>query len=256
MKEGIIIASFGTSFEDTLKACIQPIEDMVRAAFKDRPVRRAFTSNMIIKKHKERDGIHIHTVEEAIKDMVHEGIHKIHVQPLHIIPGFEYDKIQRAVKVANHQEGVEVSIGLPLLYESHHYDQVIEVITQDLKEEEDRAYLFMGHGTDHPANACYSMLQAKLNDIRSDIYLANVEGYPELDDRLEAVKAYKHVTLKPFMLVAGDHARNDMAGEDEDSFKSQLQALGLETDCLLEGLGQMAGIQEIFLNRVKESLEA
>ncbi|MCH4889456.1 sirohydrochlorin cobaltochelatase [Acidaminobacter sp. JC074] len=254
MKKGIVVASFGTSFPDVRKRCIESIEDAIVKAYPDFEVRRAFTSNMIIKKLKDRDNLNIDTPIQALKKMVDEGIKEIHVQPLHVIPGFEYEKVHKAVKTINHRRDVHVTIGMPLLSKEEHYDQVIDAIAPKLSKEDERAFVLMGHGTEHHANACYSMLQAKLNDRRDDVFISNVEGYPELDHVMPKLEKYKHVTLMPLMIVAGDHAMNDMAG-DEDSYKVDLSDQGKEVACILEGLGEIKAIHEIFINRIKECIE-
>lgn len=255
MKKGILVASFGTSFPDVRKRCIESIEMAIAKAYPDHDVRRAFTSNMIIKKLKNRDNLHIDTPKEALNKMIADGVTEIHVQPLHVIPGFEYEKVQRAVRLANHQAGVKVSIGMPLLSKEHHYDEMVDAILNRLGDEkEGTGIVLMGHGTEHHANACYSMLQAKFNDRRSDIHIANVEGYPELDHIEERLEKYDNITLMPLMIVAGDHAMNDMAGDEEDSYKSVLNEAGKSVECILEGLGEMTMIQESFVKRIEKSL--
>ncbi|MCH4886556.1 sirohydrochlorin cobaltochelatase [Acidaminobacter sp. JC074] len=252
MKKGIIVASFGTSFTEVRKRSIEHIENMISEAFDKYEVRRAFTSNMIIKKLRQRDGLIIDTPSEAISRMVDEGIHDIHVQPLHVIPGYEYEKVKSAVKKYNHHSQVHITLGKPLLCEEGHYDQMVDILDKRLKSKDNHAYVLMGHGTEHHANACYSMLQAKLNDNRNDMFIANVEGYPEIDHILLKVKRYEKVSLMPLMIVAGDHAMNDMAGEDDESYKSILEGEGIEVKCLLEGLGENEAIGRLFINRINE----
>lgn len=254
MKKGIIVVSFGTSFPEVRKRCIESIENRISQAFPERLVTRAFTSNMIIKKLKERDGLVINTPRQALDQMIQDGVKDIHVQPLHIIPGFEYDKIKKAVCRANHNRSVNVTLGLPLLSEEEHYDQVIDAIKDDLNLQAKHGLILMGHGTEHHANACYSMLQAKLNDRYNNVYVSNVEGYPELDHIMDKVIPYDSLTLMPLMIVAGDHAMNDMAGDDEDSYKTILESKNKEVKCLLKGLGENPKIQDIFVNRIKNSI--
>jgi len=253
MKKGILVVSFGTSYEKTRKECIESVEGKIQSAFEEYDLRRAFTSNMIIKKLRERDNLNIDTPSEALMKMVDAGMTEIHVQPLHIIPGFEYEKVKRAIIMAQHKSDVKVTFGSPLLNEEHHYDEVVEALLEQLPQAvENEGILLMGHGTEHHANACYSMLQNKLRDRRTDILIANVEGYPDLDHVMPAIeKKYKKMTLMPLMLVAGDHAINDMAGE-EDSYKSALEEKDIEVTCILQGLGQNQAIQEAFVKRVKE----
>jgi len=256
MEKGIIVVSFGTSYKETREKCIESIENQIRDTFKDHKVVRAFTSNFIIKKLKERDGIHVDTIHEAIEALKVDGIKEIYVQPLHVIPGFEYEKVQMAVKMANHDKETTVKLGMPLFNEEHDYDEVISAINESLPKTGDgEGVVLMGHGTEHFANACYSMLQAKYRDVRQNVHIANVEGYPELDHILDSLKQYKKITLMPLMIVAGDHAQNDMAGDEEDSFKSILEDEGIEVECILEGLGENKGIQKIFAGRVEALLK-
>lgn len=252
MKKGIIVASFGTSFPEVRKKAIETIENSIAEKYKSHEVRRAFTSNMIISKLKKRDGIHIQKPLEALHAMVQEGYTEIHVQPLHVIPGFEYEKVLKAVKHMNHNKHVQVTIGKPLLSQEHHYDELVKIIGQVTPSIENHAYVWMGHGTEHHANACYAMLQAKLNDERSDVFIANVEGYPELDHILKKLVSFESITLIPLMIVAGDHAMNDMAG-DEDSFKTTLEGLGKEVTCRVQGLGELESIEQAFIRRIEET---
>ncbi len=256
MRKGIIVASFGTSFPEVRKRCIESIESIVSESYPEYEVKRAFTSNMIIKKLKERDGLLIDTPSDAIEKMISDGINDIHVQPLHIIPGFEYEKVMRAVKKYNHLPDANITIGLPLLSEEKHYDELIEILDNRIgQSSEDHGFVFMGHGTEHHANACYSMLQAKFDDVRDDVHIANVEGYPELDHIVGKLKGYKSVTLLPLMIVAGDHAMNDMAGDDEDSYKTVLENENIKVDCILEGLGENDLIGQVFVNRIKHTIQ-
>lgn len=255
MKKGIIVVSFGTSYKETRKRCIESIEDKIRNTFSDYDVQRAFTSNMVIKKIQEKEGLKVNKVDEAIKEMKDKGIKEILLQPLHIIPGYEYEKIQHAVKMANHHKGMKVELNAPLLNHEADYDEVVKSIIRRLPEEKsDEGIILMGHGTEHHANACYSMLQAKFRDVRSDVFIANVEGYPELEHIQSKLSPYRKMTLMPLMIVAGDHAQNDMAGNDDDSYKSIISEMGIEVECILEGLGEQELIQNIFVERVENSL--
>lgn len=256
MKKGLLVVSFGTSYKETREKTIDVIERKIETTFCDFEVRSAFTSNMIIKKLLARDNIKKDTPLEAIEKMIEEGFEYIQIQPLHVIPGFEYEKIEKAVAKIRHRHSVKIDLGLPLLYHEIHYDEVVTALLKKLPaSHNDTGIVLMGHGTDHPANAAYSMLQNKLSDIRNDIFIANVEGYPELDTVLAKAKnnpRFKRFVLAPLMIVAGDHAQNDMAGPAEDSFKSVLEAQGYSVTCLLQGLGEYEGIQDAFVNRVRE----
>ncbi|SHJ75893.1 sirohydrochlorin cobaltochelatase [Dethiosulfatibacter aminovorans DSM 17477] len=251
MKKGILVVSFGTSYEDTRVKCIDSVEKDIQEAYPDHVVRRAFTSRMIIKKLKERDGIHIDFPKEALEKMVDEGFEKIVVQPLHIIPGFEYEKVRNEISMLKHKTEIDIELGMPLLYEEEHYDEVTDALLNYLPEErENQGVVLMGHGTEHYANACYSMLQNKIREQRSDVYIANVEGYPELENISDEILGrFSSMTLAPLMLVAGDHAINDMAGE-EDSYRSFLEENDISVHCILKGLGENEAIRKIFVSRV------
>lgn len=255
MKKGILVVSFGTSYKETRMKCIDSVEKDIQNEYPDYQVRRAFTSSRIVKKLKERDGIHIDSTEEALNKMIEEGIQSIVVQPLHIIPGFEYDKIRKNIILLNHNIDVHIKLGLPLLYKDEYYDEVVENILRDIPEESNgNGFIFMGHGTKHFANACYSMLQNKISEIRKDVFIANVEGYPELKNiEGKIVDSFSKITLIPFMLVAGDHAMNDMIGDK--SFKSYLEEKGIDIEYQMKGLGENPRIRSIFVKRIEEIIE-
>lgn len=256
MKKGLLVVSFGTSYNETREKTIDVIERKLRETFVDCELRSAFTSNMIIKKLWMRDNVQVDKPLEAIEKMIVEGFEYIQIQPLHVIPGYEYEKIKRAVVRINHKYKVKIDLGLPLLYHEKHYDEVVTALLKKLPaSHNDTCIVLMGHGTEHPANAAYSMLQNKLSELRNDIFIANVEGYPDLEQilpKLQSNKCFKKVLLAPFMIVAGDHAQNDMAGDGDDAFKSVLEKHGYGVTCRLEGLGEYEGIQDAFVNRVTE----
>lgn len=256
MKQGILVVSFGTSYEETLKKNIEAIEKRIQNAFPQMPVRRAFTSNMIIKKLKREQGIEIHKPEEALNAMIEEGFTDIFVQVLHVIPGFEYEKVKQSVIRARHTKRANIYLGAPLLNHHEDYELVVKAFENIFKPEADqKAYLLMGHGTEHFANAAYALLQRVFDDSRSDVIIANVEGYPEFEHVHKRLEAYDHFTMIPLMMVAGDHAQNDMAGDEEDSFKSQLEAMGKTSESIMMGMGENPAIQEIFVQRVAELIE-
>jgi sirohydrochlorin cobaltochelatase len=255
MKKGILVVSFGTTYKETREKCIESIEKAIQRAYSDHIVRRSFTSNFIIKKLNERDEIEVDKPYEALEKMIESGIEEIHVQPLHIIPGFEYEKIKKAVRLIKLKSDAKITIGSPLLDKEQDYDELIESLIYRLPREiPSEGILLMGHGTKHFSNACYSMLQNKISDIRDDIFISNVEGYPELGNVMEKIeKNYSKITLMPLMIVAGDHAINDMAG-NEDSYKTSLMEKNIEVSCILEGLGQNEMIQKIFVNKIAKVL--
>ena len=257
MKKGILVVSFGTSYKKTMKECIESVEDKIKDVYSEYVVERAFTSNFIIEKLKKNDGIYINTPAEALEKMIANGINEIYIQPLHIIPGFEYDKVKKAASIIKHRIKVEISLGSPLLNEEENYDEMIDALLNRLPERDDNeAVILMGHGTEHFANACYSMLQNKINDREKNIFIANVEGYPKIDNIIEKIENnYSKVLLMPLMIVAGDHANNDMIG-DEDSYRTLLEDKDIEVNYILEGLGQNKMIQDIFVKRIAEIINS
>ncbi len=252
MKKGILVVSFGTSYEHTRKLCIGSIENDIQNNFKDYEVRRSFTSYIIIRKLKRRDNMYLYHPLNALQTMIKDGFKEIIVQPLHILPGFEYEKVLRAVHKMKERYDVTIKLARPLLFSEESYDVFIEAIFDRIPEQkENQGVLFVGHGTEHFSNACYSMLQNKMLDIRDDIIISNVEGYPMMDDVIDRIKSYDDIVLAPLMIVAGDHARNDIFGE-EDSYYTELLSKGVNVIKLNEGLGQNPKIREIFVNSVKE----
>ncbi|SMD10050.1 sirohydrochlorin cobaltochelatase [Sporomusa malonica] len=266
-KKAIVVVSFGTSYPETLKLNIESVEKLIHKAFPDYEVRRAFTSRTVIKRLAERDGLQIDNEIQALERLHAEGYQEVYVQPLHIVPGAEYDKIK--VLVAHYAHAKEkafekIRLGRPLLYsmgqDGHpdDYEIAIKALATQLPEAQPAsAVVLMGHGGMHPANAAYAALQLKLEDAGFDnVFIYTVEGYPSLNriiDKLKQKQVQK-VTLMPFLLVAGDHATNDMAGDEEDSAKSQLLAAGFEVDVYLHGLGENSAIQDIYVSHLRSAI--
>ncbi|MBU5312435.1 sirohydrochlorin cobaltochelatase [Tissierella carlieri] len=244
MKKGIIVASFGTTYEDTRKLCIESIEDIIREKYRDYLVLRAFTSQMVINILKKRDNIHVFNLEEAIRDMENQGIEDIYIQPLHIIPGHEYEKLTK----------YNLKVGLPLLSLEEDYMKIVENIgISELGNNE--ALVFMGHGSDHEADESYEILENLYHKKGfTNVFIGTVEGSKTIEDIIKELKEknIKKVKLKPFMLVAGDHAVNDMASEDDDSWKSILEREGFQVEVCLKGLGEYKITQEIFLEHFEK----
>ena len=220
-KPVILVVSFGTSYNDSREVTIGAIENAIRKANPDYEVRRAFTSQIIIDKLKDRDSIEIDNVEEAFARLVKDGVKELIVQPTHVMNGFEYDDLIEVVN-ANKSKFSSVKIGAPLLTSDADYNAVIEAITAATAEYDDGKTLitFMGHGTEHSANATYAKLQEMLTAAGKTNYcIGTVEAEPSLEDVIAAAKAggYSRIVLRPLMVVAGDHANNDMAGDEEDS---------------------------------------
>ncbi len=257
MKNGILVVSFGTTYEEARKLCIESIENKIRNEFKDFEVRRAFTSNMVIKKLKERDNLYIDTVEEALEKFEKEGFEEVYIQSLHIIPGHEYEKIAIQVDKYNEKNSFNVlKLSQPLLYNNDDYYRVIEVLDKEISTlNKNKGLILMGHGTDHKANECYRIFEERLrNKGFENVYMGTVEGYQPIDEIIPLLKKneIKKVKLQPFMLVAGDHVLNDMVG-DEHSWKAKLEEEGFEVEAEIKGLGEKAKFQEIFINNLRKS---
>ncbi|MBK5242647.1 sirohydrochlorin cobaltochelatase [Clostridium sp.] len=264
MKSAILVVSFGTTYADTRKLTIERIEERVSETFSDYDVRTAFTSHMIIKVLKERDGITCDTPEEALDKLMKEGYAEVIVQPLHLIPGVEYDYVKGVVHRFKNKEAFnKIELGRPALYykgeeEGRPDDYGILVDSIDQIIPRDKAVVFMGHGTIHYANACYLCLQSVFNDHGyENVYLGTVEGYPTLQDVIRKLKKdkIKEITLMPLMLVAGDHAKNDMASDEKDSWKMVLRDNGFKVNIYLHGLGEIPKFQEIYLEHIRDVIE-
>lgn len=264
MKKAILLLSFGTTHEDTRKLTIDVIEKKVKDRFKDYEIRRAFTAHRIIDILKKRDGIIEFTPEEALNSLAEENFTEVIVQPLHIIPGEEYDYIKKVVHIFNHKNIFErLKLGRPILYFKGIEDEVpddYEILVEALGKTMDfqENILFMGHGTKHHANACYLCLQQVLRDRGyNHVYIANVEGYPTLEHIIPILKkeGIKKLKLTPLMVVAGDHAKNDMAGDEEDSWKNILLKEGFEIDTYIKGLGEISEFQDLYIKHIEDVIE-
>lgn len=258
-KKALLAVSFGTSFPDTLQKTIAAIECDLATAMPERTLRRAFTSGIIIRKLKSRDGVAIDDVPTALARLKSEGFTDVVIQPTHMMNGDEYDKL--CTQAGPYADGFErLIIGRPLLSAVEDYKAVAEAVLAELPDKrEDTALVFMGHGTEHHANAAYAQLEYVLRDLgRRDVLIGTVEGYPGLEEvlrRLGEQPNVRRIILYPLMVVAGDHARNDLAGEGEDSWLSRLTALGYEVGSHLRGLGEYPGIRTLFTAHARAAEE-
>lgn len=256
IKKAIVVVSFGTSYEDTRKKTIDKIENDIERAYPDYKIYRAFTSKIIINILKKRDKIHVDTVKETMEKMKSDGIEDIIIQPTHVINGIENDKMIEDVLIYKNKFN-SIIFGSPLLNATKDYEKVIEGFVKELPQEgKDTAFICMGHGTDHYTNSCYSALDYMFKDYGyENIYMATVEAYPAIETVIEQLKkkSYKNIILIPFMVVAGDHAKNDMAGEDEDSWKNLLRKEGYNISCIMRGLGEYKFIRDIYVEHIKDA---
>ena len=255
MKKAILVVSFGTSYHDTLEKTILATETAIAQRFPGWEVRRAFTSSMILKKLRARDNLQIDNVAQAMAKLEAEGFTHVAVQPTHVMHGEEYEKLLAQLE---HTGAMRVEVGHPLLDRQEDYEQVAQALLSWLPPvSEDEALILMGHGTAHFANSAYSQMEQMLQDRCSRVFVATVEGFPTLErvkKLLAARPEIRKITLAPLMLVAGDHARNDMAG-GEDSWKAQLEEGGYRVQCILRGLGECPAIRDIFAQHCAVAVE-
>ena len=278
----LLVVSFGTSFNDSRVADISGVEKKLQEAYPDWSVRRAFTAQIIINHVQARDDEKIDNMEQALERAVSNGVKNLVVQPTHLMHGAEYDELVDAVN--NYKDKFEtVTVAEPLLGEvgsdatavNDDKKNVAEAITAeavktagynslDAAKEDGTAFVFMGHGTSHSAKVSYSQMAAQMSELGyENVFIGTVEGEPEetaceniINDVKEA--GYKKVVLRPLMVVAGDHANNDMAGDDEDSWKSQFEASGAfdKIDTQIAGLGEIDAIQQIYVDHTKAAIES
>ena len=278
----LLVVSFGTSFNDSRVADIKSIEDALQEANPDWSVRRAFTAQIIINHIQARDGEKIDNMEQALERAVANGVKNLVVQPTHLMHGAEYDEMMEMVD--SYRDKFEsVAIAEPLLGEvgsdatviNADKEAVAKAITAeavktagfdslDAAAEDGTAFVFTGHGTSHTAKVSYSQMQTTMQTLGYDnVFIGTVEGKPEetaCENVIEAVKAagYTKVILRPLMVVAGDHANNDMAGEDADSWLSQFKASGAfdSIDCQIAGLGEIEDVQKLYVAHTKAAIDS
>ena len=278
----LLVVSFGTSFNASRAADIKGIEDALQAAYPDWSVRRAFTAQIIINHVQARDGEKIDNMQQAMDRAVANGVKNLVVQPTHLMHGAEYDEMMEMID--SYRDKFEsVAVAEPLLGEvgadatviNSDKEAVAKAITAaavkdagfdslDAAAAEKTAFVFMGHGTSHTAKVSYSQMQTTMQTLGYDnVFIGTVEGEPEetaCENVIEAVKAagYTKVVLRPLMVVAGDHANNDMAGADDDSWLSQFKASGAfeEVDTQISGLGEISDIQQLYIAHTKAAIES
>ena len=256
----ILVVSFGTSFNQSRSLTIGGIEAAIREAYPDYQIRRAFTSQIIIDKLAARDGLRIDSVEDAMNRLVLDKVKEVVIQPTTVMNGWEHeDIIKEVMPFADKFESFK--IGKWLLADDDDYDVVADVMAAETAQfrAEDAAIVWMGHGTSHESNSTYQKMQDVLHAKGyTDHLIGTVEGYPEIEDVQESLKEMgaKKVVLHPMMIVAGDHANNDMAGDEEDSWKTILEEDGYAVESVIEGFGQVKAIQDLFVNHVKDAFDS
>lgn len=256
-KKAILVVSFGTSYNPTREKTIDVIEKKIGDAFSDWKIYRAWTSKMIMAKLLKRDGIKINNVKEAMEQMRDDGITDVIIQPTHVINGIENDMMKEDA-LSYRDDFHSIAFGTPLLTSEQDSLDMIAAISHEFSDlRADEALILMGHGTTHYANAIYAALDYTFKDKGfPNIYLGTVEAYPSMETLMKMIREQNpsRVRLAPFMIVAGDHARNDMAGDDPDSWRCQFEAAGFPVECVLKGLGEYQEVQEIFIRHVREAM--
>lgn len=256
----LLAVSFGTSYNDSRDLTIGAVEQAIAEALPQYELRRAFTAQIIIDKLKERDGLKIDNVTEALDRAVADGVKNLIVQPTHLMDGFEYNDVVNELE--EYREYFDqIVVGKPLLDSEEDFDTVAKAIVEATKDKDDgeTAIVFMGHGTEAESNQVYEKLQNTLTEGGyENYYIGTVEAEPGLADvsaTLKEAGTCKKVVLRPLMLVAGDHANNDMAGEEEDSWKRVLEAEGYPVECQIHGLGELEAVRELYVEHARAAAE-
>lgn len=257
-KKALMIVSFGTSFDEAMPAIVH-IEETCRRAFPEYDFYRAFTSGMIIRKLKKTKNVQIDNPQEVMEKLAAQGYDEVLCQPTHIINGMEYEKMMGMLRPYKEQISV-IRVGKPLLTEEEDYRKACQIVMQQLSAPlaKDEAFVLMGHGTEHYANSAYCQFENMLRDLGyENTYVGTVEGFPGLDYviRRMKIRGIRKVYLMPLMIVAGDHARNDLAGAEADSWDSLLRAEGFETEIFLKGMGEIDGIADLFVEHLQAAEE-
>ena len=256
----LLVLSFGSSFNDSRRLNIGAIESDLEKAFPDYSVRRGFTANIVIDHIQNRDGVKIDDVDEAMNRAVDNNVKNLVIQPTHLMNGLEYQELEE--QVAQYADAFDkIAIGKPLLTSEDDFKRVEQALVDWTSEYDDgeTAICFMGHGTEAESNEVYQKMQDLLTaDGHDNYFVGTVEASPSLEDVLAKVKAgsYKRVVLEPLMVVAGDHANNDMAGEEEDSWKTTFEDAGYEVTCLLRGLGENEAIRQIYVEHAQAAMDS
>ncbi len=264
-KDAILVLSFGTTFKDSRAKTIEATVEAIKAAHPGVKVVTAFTSHIIIDRIKANEGLEIPTPEKALEQLRAEGYTRVAMTSLDIIPGMEYT-YKDAVYNLHKNDFKKMTFGTPLMYWQGQEGQDDDITaamqalsTQFPKQGKKDAILVMAHGTPHPANAYYAVMQDRLNELGfKNVLIFSVEGWPHLDNVMPQLKArgIKNVTLMPLMMVAGDHANNDMAGDEPDSFKSILESEGFKVSAYIHGLGENAAVQKLFVEKADQAWQA
>ena len=253
MKTTLLVVSFGTTHLDTLEKTIAATENALAAAFPEYPLYRAFTSGIVRKRLKSKFDIHVDSMEEAMTRIAGDGFEQVIVQPTLLIPGEEYDKLCAAIEAS--AGNMKICIGKPLLCGEPDLDSIIRVLQEAYPVDGDTILLLMGHGTEHTANDIYIRLAQKMRKL--PMRLCTVEGTPSFDDAIEELTALpqRKIRLAPMLFVAGDHAKNDMAGDEPDSLRSMLEEKDFAVECKIQGLGELQAIRNMYVQKAAKAIK-
>ena len=263
-KRAILVISFGTSQKETRDKCIGGIENAIAGEFPEWEVRRAFTSRMIIKRIFKETGTKIDYIDEALQRLVDDGFDTVVVQPTHFIKGIEYEDV---VRICSEFSGKfsKLKVAEPLISDEDSYGRIVDILERDIIPDirtvakDNCGVVLMGHGSDHINNACYSEMAMRimLSGLK-DVFLVTVEGFPSFDDLPKLMDGFngKIVAMIPFMVVAGVHAQEDMAGDEPDSLKNRLASAGYEPLPIMKGLAEYASIRRMFADKCAEAVRS
>lgn len=257
MKKGILVASFGTTYQETRKKNIDCLVADVKKQFPEIPVFEAYTSPTVRRKIYEKEELKKYSVQEALEQMAAQEISHAVILPTHVIDGIESNRLKDTVATRKVLFD-EIKTASVLLKREQDYELVCQSVWEELREQVgDATLILMGHGTEHEADESYRRAEKVFQEYsHRNIFIGSVEGRVRIEaviEKLKEIDAGKKVVLAPFMLVAGDHAMNDMAGET-DSFRSKLKEQGYEVECLMKGLGEYQGVRNVYLKHLKEAL--
>ncbi len=254
-KKAILAVSFGTSYHETMEKTIGFIEKKISEKYRECDIFRAFTSSIIVKKLK-CEGFDINGVKDELNRILNLGYEECYIQPTHMIAGIEYEKVLREAEEFKNKFKV-LKVGKPLFQTTEDLKKLVKILGENVKYSDGEAVVLMGHGSEHCVNTVYAALDYMFKDFGyENFFVGTVEAYPDLETVLKFVKAkgYKKAVLMPLLMVAGDHALNDMAGDDDDSWVNIFNSNGVEARAVVKGIGEYAQVAEIYIEHIKEYL--
>lgn len=251
--KGILFVSFGTTYQTAKEKQIDAVADYIQKQFPACRIAQAYTSNMV-RAGLAKQGVEMPDVAGGLQLLVQQGVTQVFVQPSHLLPGLEFDKLCRAAEACRHLFK-KMDIGKPLMAYTQDAHDLADILADEYPYKKDTAVVLMGHGTTQPVNTAYAAMDYHFSALgRHDLYVGTVEAYPALDTVIKCMQSrqYSKVVLAPLMLVAGDHAVNDMAGKEPDSWASRLRQAGYEVECRLTGLGELEAVQQMYVEHIRQ----